>query len=216
MCRGQWWQSRTVSVAPVAGWTSSAGEGSTASAGPFSQWTQCDCLTSGPDKLWSPGIWMTHGAVHDGEGWKRKGVSPEVHEHLHSFEHVKLQVVVTAPDSQLLNLLSVSRPVTVLDEGRSVWCHLQNSGAWQRGLWMCSRSCRERRAVGRKHSPEELQCWSYGFWMRIFLASLSVACLSGSWWSTDRWRWGWWDVFWRVSGMMVLKAELNSTNRILI
>ncbi len=36
-CRGriQWWQSSTVSAAPVAGWTSSAGEGSPASAGPF-------------------------------------------------------------------------------------------------------------------------------------------------------------------------------------
>ncbi len=43
-------------------------------------------------------------------------VSPEVHDHLHGFERVKLQVVKTAPDSQLLNLLSVSRPVTVLDE----------------------------------------------------------------------------------------------------
>ncbi len=34
------------------------------------------------------------------------GVSPKVHDHLHCFEHVKLQVVKTAPDSQLLNLLS--------------------------------------------------------------------------------------------------------------
>ncbi len=30
--------------------------GSTSSAGPFSLWTQCDCPTSGPEKLWSPGI----------------------------------------------------------------------------------------------------------------------------------------------------------------
>ncbi len=45
-----------------------------------------------------------------------QGISPEVHAHLHSFEHVKLQVVKTAPDSQLLNLLSVSRLVTVLNE----------------------------------------------------------------------------------------------------
>ncbi len=44
------------------------------------------------------------------------GVSPEVHDHLHSFERVKLQVVKTAPDSQLHNLLSVSRLVTVLNE----------------------------------------------------------------------------------------------------
>ncbi len=54
---------------------------------------------------------------------------------------------------------------------------------------MCSRWCRGRRAVGREHSPEELQCWSYGCWMRIFPASLAAACLSGSWWSTDKWRW---------------------------
>ncbi len=45
-----------------------------------------------------------------------QGVSLEVHDHLHRFERVKLQVVKTAPDSQLLNLLSVSRLVTILDE----------------------------------------------------------------------------------------------------
>ncbi len=44
------------------------------------------------------------------------GGSPEVHDHLHRFERVKLQVIKTAPDSQLLNLLSVSRLVTVLDD----------------------------------------------------------------------------------------------------
>ena len=40
---------------------------------------------------------------------------------------VRLQVVKTAPDSQLLNLLSVSRLVTVLDEADdcSVVCKLQ-------------------------------------------------------------------------------------------
>ncbi len=60
-CRGwiQWWRSRTVSAAPVAGWTSSAGEGSITSAGPFSQWTQCDCPTSSPKRWWCTGIWMT-------------------------------------------------------------------------------------------------------------------------------------------------------------
>ncbi len=38
------------------------------------------------------------------------------YDHLHCFECVQLQVVKTAPDSQLFNLLSVSRLVTVLDE----------------------------------------------------------------------------------------------------
>ncbi len=32
------------------------------------------------------------------------GGSPEVHDHLHCFERVKLQVVKTAPDSQLLKV----------------------------------------------------------------------------------------------------------------
>ncbi len=74
---------------------------------------------------------------------------------------------------------------TVIDRrGQSVWCRLQTSGAWQRGIWMCSNWCTGRRAVGREHSPEELQCWSYGCWMRILTASLATACLSGSWWST--------------------------------
>ncbi len=54
---------------------------------------------------------------------------------------------------------------------------------------MCSRWCTGRRAVGREHSPEELQCWSYRYWMRIFPASLAAACLSGSCWSTDRRKW---------------------------
>ncbi len=44
------------------------------------------------------------------------GVSPEVNDHLHSFECVELQVVKTALDSQLLNLLSVSSLVTILDK----------------------------------------------------------------------------------------------------
>ncbi len=56
----------------------------------------------------------SHSAVHDGEWGESRGVSPEVHGHLHSFERVKLQVVKTAPDRQLLNLLSVSRLVSVL------------------------------------------------------------------------------------------------------
>ncbi len=55
------------------------------------------------------------------------GSSPEVHDHLHCFERVELQVVKTAPHSQLLNLLSVSRLVAVLDDADdcSVVCELQ-------------------------------------------------------------------------------------------
>ncbi len=47
--------------------------------------------------------------------------------HLHSFEHVELQIVVTEPDSQLLNFLSVSRLVAVLHETDDcgVICKLQ-------------------------------------------------------------------------------------------
>ncbi len=94
-CRGriQWWQSRTVSTAPVAGWTSSAGKGSITFAGTFSQRTQCDCPTSGPEKLWCPGIWLTPLQSQCCSWWwvgGERGVSSEVHDHLHGFERVKL------------------------------------------------------------------------------------------------------------------------------
>ncbi len=51
-------------------------------------------------------------AVHDGKWEESRGASPEVHNHLHCFERVQLPVVKTASDSQLLNLLSVSRLIT--------------------------------------------------------------------------------------------------------
>ncbi len=72
-----------------------------------------------------------------GEWGESRGVSPEVHDHLHCFEHVELQVVKTAPDSQLLNLLSVSRLVSVLDETDQcgVFCKLQEL---DRGVFRCA------------------------------------------------------------------------------
>ncbi len=79
----------------------------------------------------------SHSAVHDGEWGKSRGGSPEVHDHLHCFECVKLQVVKTTPDSQLLNLLSVSRLVTVLDDADQcgVVCKLQEL---DRGVFRCA------------------------------------------------------------------------------
>ncbi len=75
-CRAhiQWWRGRTLSAAPVASWTSSAGEGSTTSAGPFSQWTECDCPISGPEKCWCPGTWMTPLSLHCCPWWWVGGV----------------------------------------------------------------------------------------------------------------------------------------------
>ncbi len=71
-------------------------------------------------------LYCSHSAVYDGEWGECRGVSPEVHDHLHSFERVQLQVFKTAPDSQLLNLLSVSRLIAVLNEtdNCSVVCEL--------------------------------------------------------------------------------------------
>ncbi len=48
-----------LSYAPVAGWTFSVDEGRTTSAEPFSRWSQCECPTSGPERWWFPGTWMT-------------------------------------------------------------------------------------------------------------------------------------------------------------
>ncbi len=80
---------------------------------------------------------MTHSAVHDGEWGESREVSPEVHDYLHSFERVELQVVKTAPGSQLLNLLSVSRFITILDEADQcgVICKLQEL---DRGVFRCA------------------------------------------------------------------------------
>ncbi len=60
-------------------------------------------------------------------GW----VSPD---HPHSFEHVKLQVVKTAPDSQLLNLLTVNKLLDEADQCGVVW-KLQE---FDRGVFRCA------------------------------------------------------------------------------
>ncbi len=138
MCRGQiqWWRSRTVSPSPVAGWNSSAGEGSKTSSGPFSQWTQCDCPTSGPEKLCCPWTWRTplqSQCCSWCEWGECRRVSPEIHDYLHCFERVKLQIVKTVPDSQLLNPLSLGRLVTVLNE-TDVICKLHEL---DRGVFRC-------------------------------------------------------------------------------
>ncbi len=74
-------------------------------------WVLGDCGAQEPECLH-----CRYSAVHDGEWGEIRGVSPEVHDHLHCFERVELQVVETAPDSQLFNPLSVSRLVTVLNK----------------------------------------------------------------------------------------------------
>ncbi len=69
---------------------------------------------------------------------ERGGVcSPEVHDNLHCFERVQLQVVKTTPDRHLLNLLSVSRLVTVLNEADQygVICKLQE---FDGGVFRCA------------------------------------------------------------------------------
>ncbi len=65
------------------------------------------------------------------------GGSPEVHDNLHCFERVQLQVVKTAPDRHLLNFLSVSRLVSVLDEADQcgVICKLQE---FDGGVFRCA------------------------------------------------------------------------------
>ncbi len=133
--------------------------------------------------------YCSRSAVHDGEWGESRGVSSEIHDHLHSCEHVQLQVVKTAPDSQLLKLLSVSRLVTILNEADDcgVICKLQEL---DRGDFRCA-------VVGVEGEEQ----WGENTALRSFSAdctcdgwispaSLAAAYLSGSWWSTDRQRWG--------------------------
>ncbi len=142
MCRGriQWWQSRTVSGAPVAGKLPQLAK----EVQPLLGLSHNGVYVIVPLQVLGDGgaqesEWLhcSHSAVHDGEWGESRGVSPEVHDHLHCFEHVKLEVVKTAPDSQLLNLLSVGRLVTVLNEaGKSgVVCKLQEL---DRGVFRCA------------------------------------------------------------------------------
>ncbi len=202
----------------MAGWTSWAGEGSTNFVGLFFlQWNWCECPKSGLERWWIPGTWMSPLQSQCCSWWwlwgESRGVSPEVHDHLHCFECVQLQVVKTAPDSQLLNLLSVSRLVTVLNEADQcgVVCKPQEL---DRGVFRCafSRWCWGRSAVGREHSPEE-QLFDMHF------CSLTSCCLSVRrlviHWQIELGTESWISLVWRSVGMMVLKAELKSTNWIL-
>ncbi len=143
MCHiDQWWQSRTVSAVPEAGWISSTGEGSTAFAGPFSPWTKCDCPTSGPGRWWCPGIRMTPLQSQSCSWWwvGESGGGFVLKSIVISSFSVQLQVVKTAPDSQLLNLLFVSRLVTALNEADQcgVICKLLGL---DRGVFGCAVVC---------------------------------------------------------------------------
>ncbi len=137
----------------------------------------------------SEGLHCSHSAVHDGEFGESRRVSPEVHDHLHCLERVELQVVKTAPDSQLLNLMSVNSLVTVLNEADDcgVICKLQEL---YRGVFRCAViGVQGEEQWGKNAALRSSTCWWCGCWMCIFPASLVAAFLSGSWWSTDRQRW---------------------------
>ncbi len=101
------------------------GERITASDGPFFRVYVIVPLQVLGDGGAQESVWLhcSHRAAHDGDWGESMEVSPEVHDHLHCFESVKLQVVKTAPDSQLLNLLSLSRLVTLDQCG--IVCKLQ-------------------------------------------------------------------------------------------
>ncbi len=111
-------------------------------------------------------------------GGGSRGGSPEVLDHLHCFERVQLQVVKAAPGSQLLNFLSVSRLVTILDEADQcgVVCILQEL---DRGVFRGSdirvqgeEQWRENTAMKSSSAERVLDL--------IFPASIAAAYLSGS------------------------------------
>ncbi len=140
-----------------------------------------------------------------------RGVSPEVDDHLHSFERVKLQFLKTAPDSQLLNLLSVSRLVTILNKADQcgVICKLQELDGGS--LDVQSLVYRE------KSSEERIQPWGAPVLdIRVLdenFPSLTSCCPSVRklliHWQMEVGTESCVCLFWRV-----LKAELNFTNRI--
>ncbi len=126
-----------------------------------------------------------HSVVHDGEWGESRGVS---------LKSTIISTVLSVLSSRLLRLHQTASSLTscLYADLSPSWMRLigvVSSANFKSLTEMCSRSCRERRAVGRERSPEELQCWSYGCWMCIFPGSLVAACLSGNRWSTDRCRW---------------------------
>ncbi len=145
-----------------------------------------------------------------------RGISPEVHYHLHCFERVELQVVKTVPDSQLFNLLSVGRLVSVLNEADEcgVVCKLQEL---DRGVFRCA-------VIGVQGEEQ----WGENTSMRSSSADRTGAgcvfsqphcCLSVRklviHWRTEVGMESWVSLGRRRFGMIVLKAELKSTNWIL-
>lgn len=62
-------------------------------------------------------------------------MSPEIHCHLHCFEHVQLHVVLTAPEHQPLNLPPIRGLLAILDETNDcgLICQLQGFNSWVRG-----------------------------------------------------------------------------------
>ncbi len=102
--------------------------------------------------------------------------SPEVHDHLQSFEHVELQVVKSAPENQLFNLLSVSRLVTVLNEvdDCGVICKLQelDGGVFRWAVF----------GVEEKRNGERTQPWGAPVLivrvLDVYFPSLTTCCLS--------------------------------------
>ncbi len=117
MCKEwiQWWQSRTVSAAPVAVWTSSAGEVRTTSTGPFHNvYVIVPLQVLGDGGAQEP-EWLhcSHSAVHDGEWGESRGVSPEVHDHIHSFEHVKAGIHYMTQSEQICKTLGITHLPTI-------------------------------------------------------------------------------------------------------
>ncbi len=184
--QSQWTQSRTVPTASVAGWTSLAGGGNTASAGPFSQ------LES---------MWLSHFRSWEIVVPRNLNVSTAatvlsmmVSGARAGGFHLKSTIISTVLrvfSSRLLRLHQTASCSTsclyadsVFDEADdcSVIHKLQELD--RRILWSAVSS-----AVGRERNPEGRQCWWWEFWMWVCPASLAAACPSGSWWATDRWRW---------------------------
>ncbi len=155
-----------------------------------------------------------YSAVCDGECGECRGVLPEVHNHLPCFERVQLQVVVTAPDSQLF-FLSVSRLVSIVDEANDG--SVSKFQDLDRGVFCSAFVYRE------KSSGESTHPWGAPVLIVIVLdvslSSLTSCCLSVRklviHWQMKVGTESWVSLSERRSGMMVLKAELKSTNNIL-
>ncbi len=207
MCRGRirWWQSRTVSAAPVAGWVFSAGKEIQPLLGLFSHRfyvnVPLQVLKMVLPRNLNDSTVITVLSMMVSGGFLLKSTI--------------ISTVFSVFSSRLLRLHKTASslpPVCKADSSPS-W---SRSFAWQ-GSLMCSRWCRGKKSSGEENTAlRSSSAARDGCWVCIFPALTSCCPVCQKLmihWQTEVGTESWVSLGRRRFVMIVLKAELKSTNR---